>query len=495
MRLLHPATWSLSIKLPLTLSAVVVGVAGIIATTIILQDRQRLNAAIEEKALFMARAVAAAAIEDVLRNDFWSLYKSLRQVATRLTDQARDSGVLAGMVLDAEGRVLAHLAPARHRLGLPLATQTETETALKERSLALRHGAVVWGIDGKAGFVEGMVPIMSADKHLGVVRLRLSTLELEARTRAVTIIALGWTLALALAGSLLGAVISIRMVRPLIALNDAMARLGRGETATPAIAVRERDEIGRLVHGFHRMAEELANKQRLEREMARDEKLVALGRIAAGVAHEINNPLAGLFNCLSNIRDHPEDVALVRRYLPMIEQGLSRIRALVQDLLIELRAEQAWEPADVDCLDELRDLIRAEIGDTPIELVWRNKAAGAAKVNKPRCQLVVINLLKNAVQAMPEGGRLELETTVEGELLTLSVSDTGTGIPPENLSRLFDPFFTTRPSGTGLGLWISYRLVVSMRGTIEVESQPNRGTRFVVRLPIDGGPPARDMAA
>ncbi|MBI4968241.1 MAG: HAMP domain-containing protein [Rhodospirillales bacterium] len=492
MKLLRPQVWSLSVKLPLTLSAVVVGVSGVIATTIILQDHQRLNTALEEKALFMARAVAATAIEDVLRNDFWSLYKSLRQVATGLTDQARDSRVLTGMVLDSEGRVLAHLAPARHRLGLPLETETEPEAEFKERSLALRQGAVAWGVDGKTGFVEGMVPIMAADKHLGVVRLRLSTIELDARTRAVTATALGWTLALALAGSLLGAVISIRMVRPLSALNHAMERLGRGEAAG-AIAVRERDEIGQLVHGFQRMAEELANKQRLEREMARDEKLVALGRIAAGVAHEINNPLAGLFNCLSNIRDHPDDATLVRRYLPMIEQGLSRIRALVQDLLIELRAEQAWEPADVLCLDELRDLIRAEIGDAPIELVWRNKAAGLARINKPRCQLVLLNLLKNAVQAMPDGGRLELETGVEGETLTLCVSDTGIGIPPENLSRLFDPFFTTRPSGTGLGLWISYRLVVSMRGSIVAESRPGGGARFLLRLPIDGGPPVREM--
>ena len=279
------------------------------------------------------------------------------------------------------------------------------------------------------------------------------------------------------------------MIRPLNALTRGMETVGRGELANVApVKARDRDEIGQLVDTFNRMAEELAEKRELERQLATGEKLVAIGRIAAGVAHEVNNPLAGMLNCLDTIRRHPEDEDLVRRYLPMIEKGLNRIRAIVQGLLIELKVEGGEVDPGQACFDDLRDLISAEIGDRPVTLIWDNRAP--AGFGCGRLQPLVLNLLRNAVEAVENGGTVAFRTRLEMEGLVVEVEDDGRGIPAENLERLFDPFYTTRDGGTGLGLWIAYRVVETLGGAIEVESEPGQGTLFRVGIPRSGLAPA-----
>jgi len=249
------------------------------------------------------------------------------------------------------------------------------------------------------------------------------------------------------------------------------------------LPVSRSDEIGQLIASFNRMAKELEEKRRLLSEMAANEKVIALGRIAAGVAHEVNNPLAGMLNCLSTLRAKSNDPELVARYLPMIEMGLKKIEALVKDLLIELRVEDAREIADFSCLEDVRDLIAAEIDPARIELAWDNRLEPGDSMNRPRVQQILLNLLRNSIQAMPTGGRLSCRVWSDQDKLIFEIEDTGHGIRPEDIGRIFDPFFTSRPAGTGLGLWIVLRLVQTMHGNIEVNSVPDQGTQFRIQIP------------
>lgn len=470
-----PRSWPLSVKFSLLISLIVVGVATTIGIVAVTQERQRLGANIGQQALVLARSLAAMTPEALIRHDPWTLFKTLRQVVLQMPQ----GQVLSAMVLDAEGRLLADLAPAQGSIGLPFAPASADEAALNQAARMLTAPGT---LEGK-GFVEAVVPVESGGKTLGMVRLRLSTAEIAARTREATVVILALTLGLAAVGSVLGAILSVHAIRPLHALAAAMEKVGRGEPA-PALPAAGGDEIGQLMGSFNRMSAELEEKRRLEKEMARNEKLLALGRVAAGVAHEVNNPLAGMLNFVSTLRAHPEDGTLIVRYLPLIEKGLGRIRGIVQGLLAEVRAGETGDSAEAISLDELRELIAAEIGERPVQLNWDNGLAPDERIDRSRLHQALLNLLRNALQALPpDGGRLSFRARAMEGSLVFEVEDDGVGITPEQMSHLFDPFYTSRTDGTGLGLWITYRLVGGMGGRIDVDSEPDHGARFRVFIP------------
>ena len=485
----RPQSWSLAFKVPFTHTVMILGVALTIGIVVVAQAWVQFREELEDKALLMARDVAAVAPEAILRNDYWALYNTLRQKASHMPARIGQPRLLSGMVLDVEGRVLAHLDPVNHPLGLVLAPTDAAERRLLDDAMKTPTPSVLMGGSGDSDFIESIVPITFDQKRLGVVRMRVSMNELKERIWEAGLTVLFLTLGLAAAGSLLGAAISSRMVRRLKALAEGMKTVGRGEISqVRPLAAANRDEIGQVVAGFNDMAAELAEKKQLEEKLAESEKLASLGQIAAGVAHEVNNPLGGMLNCINTLKKHPDDPALLQRYLPLLEKGLNRIGATVQGLLVELHDEVEAKPCELACLSDLKDLVAAEIGERNIALHWDNRVPGKVCLgcSCPNLQQVVLNLTNNGIQAMPQGGALVFRSCRENDSLIMEVQDNGVGIPREHRRHLFDPFFTSRPNGTGLGLWVTYQLVQKMRGTIQVESEPGQGSLFRVRLPLEG---------
>ncbi|NQU55618.1 MAG: HAMP domain-containing histidine kinase [Rhodospirillales bacterium] len=474
----------LSLKFALTITAVVAGVAFTIGAVIVTLDWQRFQLELENKALLLAHSVAVTAPDDILQSDYWSLYKSLKNMTNQFPGGKSDTSILTGMILDPDGIVLAHLGPNNNPLGMPPAHSSKSETRLFAAAREVRSPTILNSGIGKNGFLEGVAPIYSDEKLLGVVRVRLSYRELYLKAQRSALVIIGLTLALVALGSLLGAAISRRITKPLTAMTEGMEAVGRGELSNiEPIPISNDDELGILATAFNKMAKEMAEKKSLEEQIAVSEKMVALGRITAGVAHEVNNPLAGLMNCIDTLKKHPDDPELVERYLPLLDKGLNRIKNIVESLLIELRIEEAHGTDSSTSLDDLRDIVVSEINGRDIDFVWDNHLGDDVMINRRRVQQIVLNLLKNSIQALHDKGTVIFRTFQDGNCIILEVSDNGPGIPQEYKNQLFDPFFTTKKNGTGLGLWIVYRLVESMRGVIEVESEVGSGTQFQVTLP------------
>ncbi len=244
---------------------------------------------------------------------------------------------------------------------------------------------------------------------------------------------------------------------------------------------------------------DISERSDLEAQLSHSERLAALGTLAAGVAHELNNPMAAILAGVERLRRwltrEPTLPAKSRQDVDQVLQGIeretTRCTETTQKLLLlaqPYRAATAW----VDLNRAVRDtlsLLNYQMNKQGITVEQQlDPATPAIWARESGVRGIVMNLAMNAVQAMKDGGTLTVRTRRAGSMATLEIEDTGPGIQPHHLDRIWDPFFTTKPigQGTGLGLSITRQTVGRYGGTIRVESKPRHGARFTVELPIQG---------
>ena len=249
-------------------------------------------------------------------------------------------------------------------------------------------------------------------------------------------------------------------------------------------------ENARLYEAALRHAEEI---QRSQAQLIRSEKLAATGRLSVSLAHEINNPLQAIQNLLYIMLDYQVSDAKQREFLEMAREETSRLIALVQQTLEFYRPAQAQAgPMDLNAtVERVLALARKKLAHSDVE-VDLQLAPDLPPVNGMPDQIaqVFLNLIVNAAEAMSDGGRLCIESRASNGHVEMVFADTGPGIAPEDLTHIFEPFYTTKDSGTGLGLAVSYSIVESHQGTLSVDSVPGHGATFTVRLPaVPKNPP------
>jgi signal transduction histidine kinase len=237
------------------------------------------------------------------------------------------------------------------------------------------------------------------------------------------------------------------------------------------------------------IARDMTETKKLEQQIRNSEKLASVGKLAAGVAHEINNPLAGILNCLYNLRKGALSPARQEEYWVSMEDGVRRVQKIVRQLLdFSQQHEPEFSATDINQIVD-RVLVLTNHLFTP-NLIRLERLLGPAlpslMVDRHMIEQVLMNLILNAVQAMKGGGVLTIRTTVAEGVCRVEVGDTGSGIPPAVLSRIFDPFFTTKSEGEGTGLGLSVSLGIAERhgGKILVESEVGKGTTFTLCLPL-----------
>src|SRR5215471_7279260 len=235
--------------------------------------------------------------------------------------------------------------------------------------------------------------------------------------------------------------------------------------------------------------EDVTERVGLEAQLQQSDKLSSIGLLAAGVAHEVNTPLAGISSYSQMLMQQIPDNDPRRQLLEKIHRQTSRASSIVNNLLNFSRVTEArYAPVDLNrVIDDTIQLLEAQLRNTEIEVV-RSYAdeLPPAFGDAPKLQQVLMNLILNARDAMPQGGRLEISTEADEDSVVIEVRDNGLGIAPEHLAKIYDPFFTTKQigKGTGLGLAVSYGIIRDHGGHINVESKLGEGTRFQITLPL-----------
>jgi signal transduction histidine kinase len=366
------------------------------------------------------------------------------------------------------------------------------------RSLAAALGNAVPGAAGK--YIAEQVRLKGRD----LLASTAAATAAERRAVAARIESSGKFLAAGLAAAVLVAlaaalVIAKTIANPLVRLKEASHRIAMGDLSTDLV-IKGRDEITDVAQSFESMRVILKNvratldetMQELQENQARllqAEKLAAVGTFASGIAHELNNPLTSILTFSKLMLEGRHAEGDQHDMLTTMSQEALKARAIVKRILVFAKdAAIQPVPADINLMVyEAVDNLRLQGLPDGVEIGL------ALDPDMPELQLdriqmgeVLANLLVNAMEAITPPGRVKIATSRSGDSALLEVEDTGAGIEPQHLHRIFDPFFSTKARGTGLGLAVSYDIIKKHGGSIDVTSTPGQGTTFRVSLPIHG---------
>lgn len=301
-----------------------------------------------------------------------------------------------------------------------------------------------------------------------------------------------YTLGIVLASTLITFLLVWRFTRPIANLSNAAREVAGGNFAVRVPDDHRIDEIGQLAQNFNEMVVELEKTRELQDQLRQAEKSAVVGRLGSAIAHEIRNPLNYINLTLDHLRSKfsPEQAERSGEYSKLIGQiksEVARINQQISDFLNYSRPAKAnLQPIDArKTIEDSLRLVEAQAAENNIKIAVVERENVPHIMGDPEfLRSVFNNLFINAVQAMgSDGGNLNIKISPDAENVRFEISDSGSGIPAENLSKIFEPYFSTKETGTGLGLAIVQKIVDIHNGTIDVESAEGKGTKFTVRLP------------
>ncbi len=308
----------------------------------------------------------------------------------------------------------------------------------------------------------------------------------------ISLVFLAIVLAATLANLVLLFVANELVLRPIRHVVEMAHKIISGDLSA-RLGICPPGEMGVLCRAIDSMAQAVAEREELlkhvtQQQMGRSEQLASVGRLAAGVAHEINNPLTGVLAFADLMREKENLDDQDREDLALIIRETKRVREIVRGLL-DFARETPFVKRQLDLNELIRQTLRLLGKRDAFQNIFmvEDLAENLPPVNvdKNQIQQVLLNLTLNACEAMPEGGTLLVSSSVADSRVVVKVTDTGCGIKEQHLVQVFEPFFTTKPvgKGTGLGLSVSYGIVQQHDGTLEVESEVGKGSTFKVTLP------------
>ncbi|MBU1567569.1 MAG: HAMP domain-containing protein [Proteobacteria bacterium] len=449
------------------------------------RTRSALLHASEKQGLMLAQTVSALIINELIYEKLGLVEEGgLIDNYVRELYQRRELDLKYVAVLDTSLQVISHsdFGEFGKRYSSPLIEEARLSgTIMMKKTIA-----------GPAGIeeMEFAAPLAIEGKHWGVLLFSLSLEGVEREIRAMILQIITLSLMSLCFLFILIYFLSRRFIKPIIDLAEAMGEV-EVEMREKTMPVAGSDELSRLVQSYNDMVRRIrrANEEmKLAHEkLLQSEKLATLGVLASSVAHRINNPLGGLFNCVRLLQRQGDDPGFRNNYLELILEGLESIEKTVGQLLYTAGRRDG---------EEKRSEVAAVLARVLKFLDYRMKKQEISYVQEVTDGLVIpvaphdleemlLNTMINSIQAMESGGTLQVNAGRGNEQVEIRIEDTGTGIPEDRLDQVFDLFYSTKKAGegTGLGMWMTYELVKKYRGHISLESREGVGTKVSIVIP------------
>jgi two-component system, OmpR family, sensor kinase len=461
----------LAVKIPLVVTVFMAAVAIFVSERVLtrLEDAQTRH--LNDLATVYLDGLASALADPVVREDVWETFDIL--------DRARQTH--AGMkptetvVANSDGRVLAssspRAVPPRSHLPAKFVDQQATRPAVLIR-------------DGDEAVARR--DLSTGGRVVGSVHAAFDIAPLVAERRSV-LFALIATNAILTGMFAAAAWLTVtRMLRPVRVLTAHLqgAAEHRGELIPARVVAQAPGEFRPLFQSFNDMADALREREALAKQLADEERLASLGRLASGMAHEINNPLGGLFNAIDTLKEHGGRPEVRRRTIDLIERGLRGIRDVVRTTLVTYRTDRDASVLKATEIDDLKLLVEPEVRRKELRLRWTNAGYDDVAISPSIVRQIILNLLLNACQAAPVGGKVSLHAGIQGALFVVSVADSGPGLPDAGRQMLLGLSDRLPMGSGGLGLWMVRRLLKEVGGIATVEEGKPSGTAIRINIPV-----------
>jgi signal transduction histidine kinase len=426
--------------------------------------------------------LTTAVTPGLLTRDSWETFDAL----DRARQQYEAVHAVFNVVLLPNGEVLAASDPARFPIGSRLPAD------LMERTVD-GSGLMIDEEQGRAWLARGVV---QEGFKIGTVlsEMDISSL-LEVRREVLVTLVLvnsGLTILFGAAGYLLVR----RMIAPVSAIGEKLSAAAQGRLDPiddRVIDVSSREHAA-LYRQFNAMVHAQTEREAMAAELARQEQLAMLGRLASSMAHEVNNPLGGLMNAVDTLEAHGEEPTTRHRVIDLLRRGLRGIQQVVRAALVTYKTEHHARHLTQADLQDLRFLIQPETGAKKLQLDWSNELPDVLPVDASPVRQIVLNLLLNACHASPEGATVTFRAAMARDQIAISVADEGPGLPPAAMEAIAsggseDAAPEASSLARGLGLWTAARLATRIGGSLVGRSAPNGGAlvELVIALNTDQG--------
>lgn len=479
----NPRTWPVTIRVPLLVAILMLLVSAVVTDRVLQRLEISQKTHLKELASAYMDGLSALVSPHVLPHDTWEVFDALERAARGYSGLE----LMWTTVVTPSGNIIASSQP------LSFPADSELMKAFTER------------FTGNAEFILAETEerahlrrvLTYQDREIGAIYadVGISRLLKERRDVLTTLLLTNLVLTLMLAA--LGYVLVRRMIRPIKTLSRYLGRARTGSVVSipPGLMPPSGSEFGRLFERYNDMVRAVTARETLAMQLAQEEKLASLGRLTSGIAHEINNPLGGLFNAIDALKHHGGREDVRRTSISLLERGLAGIRDVVRAALHIYRTDKSPRALTSGDIEDLVLLIQPELKRKRLTIDWTCNFAGSIPV-PASVRDVALNLLLNACTATPEGGTVGFSVARRQDELELRISDQGPGLPEAAKSYLESADTGNAPieERAGLGLWMVRRLADELGASVSIASNAGCGTCIALTIPLAMAEEVRHVA-